>query len=148
MRRSLAGFLALGVLVAAEPPKGDPSKKDLQRIQGDWALQSMVIDGAKASDDEAQSLFITVKDSEYATYLFSKALGKVTFKLDAAKKPKEIDLTPAAGPQKGKKLLGIYELKEDQWRICSAPPGAKRPTEFASKEGSGHRFYVWDREKK
>ena len=44
-------------------------------------------------------------------------------------------------------LLGIYEVDGDGMKTCLAPPGADRPTEFASKEGTGHMYYVWKRAK-
>jgi len=53
----------------------------------------------------------------------------------------------AKGPDKGKTLLGIYELSDDAYKVCFAAPGKDRPTEFNSKEGSGNRLIVMKREK-
>jgi uncharacterized protein (TIGR03067 family) len=146
--RCLALTLLGAFLLAGDKPKPDPTKDELKKLQGDWALLSETIDGIKISDDEAQSLFITVKDHEYTMFLFSKSLGKVKFKIDPTKKPKEIDLFPGGGLIQEKKRLAIYELKGDEWKICSAAPGKKRPTEFGSSQGSGHNLFVYEREKK
>jgi uncharacterized protein (TIGR03067 family) len=67
-------------------------------------------------------------------YLLGKAPGKaeeLTIKLDSAKKPQQIDLTPLAGPNEGKTALGIYTIEGDALKICAAEGGVvERPTEF------------------
>jgi uncharacterized protein (TIGR03067 family) len=148
MRRPALVLLTIGILIAAEPPNDDATKKDLKKLQGDWAAVSMVNDGVKASDDEAQSLFRTVKDNHYTVYLFNKAIGKGTFKIDATKTPKTIDAVPANAPDKSKAMLGIYELDGDQLKLCFASSGKDRPKDFTSKAGSGQVLTVWEREKK
>jgi uncharacterized protein (TIGR03067 family) len=131
-------------LLAAGDASDDASKKDLKKLQGDWAAVSMVVDGDKIPDDEAQALFRTIKDETYTVSRFNKVLGKGTFKLDATKKPKTIDITPA----NGKPILGIYELDDQTFKFCYARPGKERPADFSAKKGSEHTLTVWEREKK
>ena len=140
-------FLLFGVLflLAAED---DANKRDLEKMQGDWACGSMVVDGAKSSDDEAQSLFRTIKGSTYTVYLFSKPVGRYTFKLDAGKRPKTIDVTATGAGGAAKQMQGIYEIDGDRWTICLGAPGKDRPNEFRSEEGSGTQLSVWEREHK
>jgi uncharacterized protein (TIGR03067 family) len=147
MIRSVVLVLALSVLAGAEASKEDESKKDLETIQGHWAQLSMVVDGAKVPDDEAQALFRSMKDDKYTIYQFKKVIGKGTFKVDASRKPKTIDATTTAGGR-SLTLLGIYELDGDTLKLCFAPPGKPRPSDFTSKKGSEHRLSVWEREKK
>src|SRR5205823_4754039 len=52
-----------------------------------------------------------------------------TLKIDAAKKPKTIDLS-----MNGEDRLGIYEIDGDTLKICYNDPGEERPKEFKSKE--------------
>ena len=148
MRFSIPLLFAVGFLVAADEPKSDASKKDLERLQGDWAAVSMIHDGHKVPDDDVQSLFRTMKGDQYTVFLFKKVIGKGTFKLDASKKPKTIDLQPASAAAKIQPILGIYEFDGDTWKICYANPGKERPTEFTAKEESGHTLAMWEREKK
>jgi uncharacterized protein (TIGR03067 family) len=96
----------------------------------------MVRDGEKIPDDDAQSLFRTVKGEEYIISRYDKPAGKGTFKLDAAKKPKAIDAYPGNLPG-GKPMLGIYEINGDRYKLCFAQPGKERPTDFEAKQGSG-----------
>jgi uncharacterized protein (TIGR03067 family) len=148
MRAWITLVFAVGLLIAAEEPSNDATKKDLERLQGDWAAVSMIRDGQSIPDDDVQSLFRTTKGDQYTVFLFKKAIGKGTFKLDATKKPKTIDLQAASGPAKGQPIKGIYEFEGDTWKICYANPGKDRPTDFTAKEGSERTLAVWEREKK
>jgi hypothetical protein len=44
-------------------------------------------------------------------------------------------------------ILAVYELKGDTLRVCWAPLEKPRPTEFASKPGSGYSLVELKREK-
>jgi uncharacterized protein (TIGR03067 family) len=66
-----------------------------------------------------------------------------TIKLDATKKPKQMDTVST----EKEVMLGIYELEGDGYRVCFAPVGKPRPSEFTSKSGSGNILQVWEREK-
>jgi uncharacterized protein (TIGR03067 family) len=148
MRLKLPTLIFALALLAADSPADDASKKDLEKLQGDWVGVSYMRDGEKADPDDAQSLFRTIKDDTYTISRFDKQIGKGTFTIDATKKPKTIDAYPGGSKDKNKVVRGIYELKGNTLKICSAAPGKDRPTEFTSKEGSGHTLTVWEREKK
>jgi uncharacterized protein (TIGR03067 family) len=141
-------LLAVGLVVAAGPRAGDATKKNLEAMQGDWAAVEFTIDGARATGDEAQCIFRTVKGNEYTLFLFNKPLLKGTFTIDASKRPRTFDAQPLSGPGAGKRVLGIYELEGDRLKICTALPGKERPSDFAAKKGSGHTLTIWEREKK
>ena len=76
--------------------------------------------------------------AEYAT---SKS---GTIKLDETKTPKQMD---AISTDK-EVMLGIYALEGDSYKVCFAPAGKPRPTEFTSTPGNGQIFQVWERQKK
>ncbi len=72
--------------------------------------------------------------------------GEGTFTIDPTKSPKTADSVQGTGPDKGKTLLGIYEIIDDNHkRACWAPVGKPRPTSFSSEPGSGHILQVWER---
>ena len=142
-------LVLLMMLLGADDGKNDPNKADLDKMQGDWAASVYVRDGQALADDDAQALFRTVKGSQYTLFHFDKPLGKGAIKLDATQHPKTIDAWPGDPPDKTKALLGIYEFdRPDRYKVCFAGPGGARPKDFVSKEGSGHTFTVWEREKK
>jgi uncharacterized protein (TIGR03067 family) len=147
MNAKLLARACVVFLLAADAKEDDASKKDAETMQGDWAALSMIQDGMKFPDDDAQSFFRTVKGDEYTLFHYDQVLAKWKFKLDAAKKPRTIDITKP-DDDKAPAVLGIYELDGGKLKICVAAPGKDRPTEFASKEGSGHTLSVWEREKK
>ena len=149
MRRVTAGLvLAAALMGIGASPKEDASKKDLERMQGDWAAASMVRDGEALPEDDAQALFRTVKDDQYTVFRFRTPAGKGTFKVDATKEPRAIDFLPDGNVTGGKPLLGVYEWQgPDRYRVCFAPPGEERPTDFACKKGSNQTLTVWRRER-
>jgi uncharacterized protein (TIGR03067 family) len=144
MNRLVIVLLAGGLLAAR--PTDDPNKADLDKMQGNWAAVSMTVDGTTLSDDEAQSIFRTVKGDAYSVLLFSKVLGTGTFRIDATKTPKHIDAFP--GSRKGVTMKGVYELDGKRLRVCFSGPGKERPADLTSKSGSGRTLTVWEREEK
>jgi uncharacterized protein (TIGR03067 family) len=147
MNAKLLAGACVVLLLAAAAKDDDASKKDAETMQGDWAAVSMIQDGMKYPDDEAQALFRTVKGDKYTVVRYDDPIGKWTFTLDATKKPRTIDVRKD-GDDKAPAVLGIYEFDGDKYKVCIAAPGKDRPTEFTSKEGSGHTLSVWVREKK
>ena len=142
MSRALLLLVAAGALAAADAPEG---KKDLERMQGDWACDSYVVDGTQLPADDAQGYFRTIQGDTYTVSRYNRVLGKGTIRLDAAQTPKAIDALPAG---RDKPLLGIYEFDGEKMKLCFASPGKDRPTAFTSEAGSGHTQTVWVREKK
>jgi uncharacterized protein (TIGR03067 family) len=121
-------------LATAQPPGG---KSDLDAIQGVWRLVGGETQGKALTKEKMQALaqgapelYLTF-NGEIARSNTSEPPAK--FKLDPAKKPKEINLT-STGPQgQTMELKGIYELAGDDLKICF---DIDRPTEFKTKEGS------------
>jgi len=119
--------------VVAQDAQGDQEK-----LQGTWQMVRAEVAGKEVSQ-------IALRDTRMRISKDSSSLG--TFRLDPTKEPKAIDMTPAFGPNKGKTVLGIYEIEGDDLKICVAMPGKERPTEFTTKSGSGHALDVYRREK-
>jgi uncharacterized protein (TIGR03067 family) len=144
------GVLILAVLAwpAIDDQAADASKKDVEKLQGDWVAVAYTIDGTSLPDDDVQAFFRTIKGNEYAVSRYRKVIGRGTFKLDATKSPKTLDAIPANAPAGGKPILGIYSIEGDRLKFCVAAPGKDRPTEFSAKEGSGHTLTEWEREKR
>jgi uncharacterized protein (TIGR03067 family) len=111
-------FVAFSVSIAAtnaDDKKDDPAKKDLKALQGTWVTLKLVVDGEvlvdlkePPKDEEAGTL--TYDEHKWVLKLGDKELARGTSKLDPTKTPKQIDLIHESGPNKGKTLLGIYEL--------------------------------------
>jgi uncharacterized protein (TIGR03067 family) len=94
-----------------------------------------------------KSAKLTIVGDAYTVQLGELGVKKGTQKLDATKKPKQIDAQDAEGPTVGSNH-GIYEFTTDgDFRVCFAAPGKDRPTEFATKPGSGHFMHLWRKAK-
>ena len=147
MTRVLAvvGVLAAGLALAADA-KDDAAKKELDKFNGTWQAVSITRDGKEMPKDEVAKITLTVKGDHYTLRHGDEEI-EGTHKLDPSTTPKSIDAVRTKGPDKDKPLLGIYELTDDTYKACFAPPGKDRPTEFSSKEGSGNRLIVMKREK-
>jgi len=142
---------AIGVSLAADNPQDPASKKDLDGLQGSWKLVSAMRDGKALPKDKVKKTTIVIKDDTFKddTFVFPDSAEYATskegtIKLDATTKPKQMDTTST----EKEVMLGIYELDGDRYKVCFAPTGKPRPSEFASKPGSGNLLQVWKRKKK
>lgn len=120
--------------LAAEP---DASRKDVDALQGAWAVAGLEYNGKDLKDK--YKISFTVKGDVLTVEgdgEVRKEYAKLAFKLDPSTAPKCLDLTVAGGTQKDALLEGIYELKGDELRLCVRVLGKDRPGEFKSPEGS------------
>jgi uncharacterized protein (TIGR03067 family) len=132
----------------AKLSKEDAAKKDLKQLQGKWVMVSCERDGEKLSEEEISTYRRTIKGNKY-TVTFKAGDGTHelhgTITLDPTKRPKAIDAIRTEGESKGQPMLGIYELGGKTQKVCFAPVGQDRPTEFSSKAGTQHVLTVWKR---
>jgi uncharacterized protein (TIGR03067 family) len=141
MRPSLFAGAVLALVTAAPTAADDAA--DLKALQGRWTPVSVTHDGKEVPIGTGSAAFdggmMTVTEGD------SKKTWK--FKLDTGKTPHEIDILPQDGPDKGKTVRGIYELKGDALRLCFGRPDADRPTAFASKAGERAVLVEFERKK-
>jgi uncharacterized protein (TIGR03067 family) len=141
--------LLLGVvLVPAADAPPDAAKLERQKLQGSWTIVSHENNGKKAAAKTISGWNLTVAGERMTTRDGLDLLDESTFRLDVKAKPKALDLTFTAGPDKDQSVRGIYQLAGDTLTLCFAEPGKERPKELASKEGSGHLLFVFKRVKK
>jgi uncharacterized protein (TIGR03067 family) len=141
-------LVAITAIASADDAKDEAIKKDRKLIEGTWRIVALEVNGNKSSDEDAKKL--TVVNGPNGTWtIFSegKEVAKGTNTFDPTKKPKSIDFTITEGGGKGNVHLGIYELGEKGRKLCFAPPGKDRPTEFSSTPGSEHILVTFEREK-
>jgi len=146
MKARLLMIAALGLLLGAcnRQATAKTPKTDLDRLQGTWNLVSAIQDGNALPEDKVKQTTIVFKGDTFrfpgsAEYATSKA---GTIKLDETKTPKQMD---AISTEK-EVMLGIYALEENGYKVCFAPAGKPRPTEFTSTPGSGQILQVWQRQ--
>jgi uncharacterized protein (TIGR03067 family) len=87
-------------------------------LRGEWMIVGMEDDGNRASGGEIDGMKWSIQGSTITATDPDGSSGKMSFKLEQKKSPKEIQVTPLDGNLKGIEQVGIYELKESRLRIC------------------------------
>jgi uncharacterized protein (TIGR03067 family) len=143
MRLHVIGLILVS-LMAVEEPK-DAIKKEYDKFEGTWKMESFMMDGKPSPIKDFADFKMTLKGDTFTT---EGAEGKSsgTYKIDPTKKPKTLDIIFVNGALDGVTMLGVYELDGDTYKVClPTAPGAERPKELASKEGSGLVLEVFKR---
>jgi uncharacterized protein (TIGR03067 family) len=136
--------LCLAVVVspaafAAEPP-------DAQAIQGSWTPIKAELSGQPMAEAVLKTITLKLTDGKYEVHVGAQP-DNGTYTLDETTKPKGITVTGTDGPNRGRTLPAIYELKGDTLRICYDLSGAKRPAEFKSVAGTRLYLVTYNRKK-
>lgn len=137
------GCVMLTVLLLGAGETTD-AKKDTAKFQGTWTVDTLTYDG---KDHKLKFNIVfngndgTVKNNEKV----QSEYAKIKFKLDPSSKPRRMDITITDGSQTDSTMKGIYELKDDELRICAKVFGTDRPTEFEAPEGSSTVLLVLKR---
>jgi uncharacterized protein (TIGR03067 family) len=118
----------------------------LKKFEGTWEMASGERDGKPVSADVVKTARLVVQGNRHTVKVGDDTMVG-THKLDPTTTPKAIDATDTEGPFKGKTIRGIYELTDDVFRVCFAPPDKERPKEFTTKSGTGTLLHSWKRHK-
>jgi uncharacterized protein (TIGR03067 family) len=116
-------------------------------LPGTWLPLSAELGKQKLPDATLKIMKLVLTDKTYAVHV-ADDVDKGTVKLDTSKTPKAMDITGTEGPNKGKTMLAIYELKGDTLRVCYDLKGKARPTEFNANAGQTPLFLVTYRREK
>ena len=122
---------------------------DLDRLQGEWTIASIEIEGnAMSSPPDAR---IVIKGHKFKSTGMGANEYNGRLELDESKKPRRLDMHFTTGPQKGIVNPCIYEFngefKGDELKLCIAMQGTTRPKKFASSPGTGFAFEILTRGK-
>ena len=141
------GFLSFAFALVFSFPSAAPGgeAKD-DTLEGTWLPSAAELGGKEFPDEVRKTIKLVVKDDKY-TATVGKAVDQGTVKRNPAAKPKEMDITGTAVPNKGKTILAIYERDGDTLRVCYDLSGKARPTEFKTREGTQLFLVTYQREK-
>jgi uncharacterized protein (TIGR03067 family) len=141
-------LMATTTTASADDAHDEALQKERKLIEGTWRIVALEINGNKSEGEDAKKLaVVNGPDGTWTLLSEGKEVAKGTNSFDPTKKPKTIDFTITAGGGKGNVHRGIYELGEKSRRLCFAPAGKDRPTEFSSPAGSEHILVTFEREK-
>jgi uncharacterized protein (TIGR03067 family) len=145
MKRTLVAATVILILSAAHA-RGRDNKDDLKAMDGTWQPVSGEQAGEKFPEETLKTIKLVIKEGKW-TVTVGNETDKGTLTLDAAKKPKEMDIVGTEGPSKDKKFPAIYELTDDTLKVCYNLDGKERPKEFKTKEGSKDLVLTYKRAK-
>jgi uncharacterized protein (TIGR03067 family) len=109
---------------------------DKKLLQGTWQMVTFEMNGAPLPS-QAISACKMIIDGDNFTAVGMGAVYEGRFTLDTSQNPRQIDMEFTAGPEKGGRSLGIYEL-DGNWKICLSINNAPRPSAFATAPNSNH----------
>ena len=129
-------------LLSADTPKGGVDEKELKKFQGKWTVVSASHEEKEVDADAVKNTTLVIKGTKITATHKDKQdkerrVTSTITKLDASKTPAQIDAIVEDGPDKGKTGKGLYKFDGDKLRFARVDPGKERPTELASKAGSG-----------
>jgi uncharacterized protein (TIGR03067 family) len=112
-------------------------------LNGKWKPVAALLGGMKIPADELKKITLRLDDDNYEVTVDGEPhADKGTAKRDDHSNPKRLTIVSTKGPNQGKTILAIYEVKkvngEDAYRVCYDLSGTAFPTEFKSKKGSPH----------
>ena len=149
MRYSPCGLwvaIVLTAAAAADDAKDEAIKKDRQQIHGTWQVTALTVNGNEAVEEDARKItVVNGDDGTWSVRSEGNEISKGTSTFDPTKKPKTIDFTAAEGGGEGDRYLGIYQLGKDNRKLCFAPTGKDRPTEFSSTPENQHILVTFER---
>jgi uncharacterized protein (TIGR03067 family) len=154
MSKHLARILAIGALLAGvgawagadDTDKREAIKRELRKFEGTWLMASGEQDGKPLAADVVKKARLVIQGERHTVKVGDDTYVG-THKLDPTKSPRTIDVKDSEGPFKDKTLKGIYELTDEAFRVCFAPPDKDRPTEFTTKSGTGMMLHEWKKKK-
>ena len=134
MKRYICGLVlmaAVGGMVLAD----DKSDADVKKLEGEWKVEEYEIMGKKiAAPKERAGSIVFAKDMKVTMKDPNKKDEPGTYKIDAGKTPKQLDLIEGEG--KKQTVEAIYEIDGDKLKLGfdTKGPKGKRPTGFDAKE--------------
>jgi uncharacterized protein (TIGR03067 family) len=138
--------LSMVVLSLASAGRCDDAEKDGKALEGTWVPLSAELSGKKFPDEVLKTMKLVMAGEKY-TVTVGAQTDQGTVKLDPAQNPRAMDIKGTEGPNKGKSIPAIYELKGDTLRVCYNLGGDKRPAEFKTKEDTQLFLVTYRREK-
>ena len=151
VRSLLPAILVLSIVSpASTQPKEksareEASRKELQKFQGTWIVESQELDGKPAKTEEIKARTFFCGADVFLIRKGSELLQLGVQKVDPTKSPKTINATISKGLYQGETMLGIYELDGDRLKVCFDIEGQNRPREFKTSAKEGRFLAVYKR---
>ena len=142
MKKIFAILFMACVLAAADTAKVD------EKLNGSYVGGGGETNGKPFNKEDLKDFKLIIKGSQYTLNAGTGESVEGIQTVDVTKSPKTIDATDGSGRNKGKTILGIYEINGDEFKVSFSMPGKPRPTKFTTeKDESGQWVHIWKRVK-
>jgi uncharacterized protein (TIGR03067 family) len=111
--------------------------EQLRQLEGTWEYVDLEVDGNRMPDAALASSRILI-DGDRFRVESPEAIYEGIFAIDVEQAPHHIDIDFVEGPEAGNSSYGIFEVTQDNFKICLGVTGASRPRSFSTSAGSGH----------
>ena len=142
---SVACFLTQGdQLVSAQSKSAsagasaNASSDDAHAHEGVWKAIAAVFGGTRLPDADVQAITMTIKGENYeVTISGENRTDRGTCTFDTSTNPKRMTIKGIEGPNQGKTIYAIYEMKDARsLRVCYDLSGADFPQDFRAPKGT------------
>jgi uncharacterized protein (TIGR03067 family) len=136
-----SSIILISVCAIAAVGFGDTGEDGTTKLDGTWVVQSVLRNPREGNSGEGKGLRIFISGGTVVAKLpdNDKRVGTATIKCDPKQDPEALDILTDGD---NVTVPAIYEVVDNALRVCVSAPGKGRPTEFASKPGSGHTLVV------
>lgn len=136
-------WFAVGLMFFCSVAMADDKKSP---VDGSWKPTKAEVSGNALPAELLESITLTIKEGKYEVSLAGQ-MDKGTCTADPSTKPHRLKIVGEDGPNKGKTMLAIYELKDDQLTVCYDSEGKEYPKEFKSPADSKLLLLVYKKAK-
>lgn len=116
---------------------------DVQKMQGVWEVAGGEVNGSAIPASDIPAITLTITDKAYHVDREGN-IDRGSFSVDPSKQPKQMDIQPG---YVGDKLLAIYEIGSDSFKVCYAAAGEDRPKSFSTEPDSRRLVINYKRKK-
>jgi uncharacterized protein (TIGR03067 family) len=142
MKKIFAILFMACILVAADTAKVD------EKLNGSYVGGGGETNGKPFNKEDLKDFKLVIKGGQYTLNAGTGESVQGIQTVDTTKSPNTIDATDGSGRNKGKTILGIYEINGDEFKVSFSMPGKPRPTKFSTeKDESGQWVHIWKRVK-
>jgi uncharacterized protein (TIGR03067 family) len=141
MRQFIVGGV-LVVLIGAVVAGADQGDNPFKQLEGNWTVVSGQENGKALPAEQIKGARVAITSATITVTVGDKARRVMSYKMDATKSPKTIDMIETQGSEKDKAALGIFAVDGDTLRLAYGLPGRERPKDFTAKADSGQMSFV------
>ena len=125
------GWIPAAALLLISVARADDSRSRglSKRLIGNWQMTKGVVGGNPFPDEAVRKMRLELTGGKYKL-IGAESPDQGDWTLHSDTKPDGLDIKGTDGPNKGRTILAIFELRGDSLKVCYDLSGKNRPTKF------------------